>query len=300
MKFLNSILSESEYSEFLTCFKENRPFYIKELSAGIPILPDYNCYKDLDSLKNTWNNVVDVHDLNVKDESSTITTTTEKAFESFDNGCGLLFNDINNLFQDLNGVIESIKDELGLPQISYGRNLLYATPENGGSATHFDQNFNIIIQLTGKKTWNITENHSVSDPITRHALGQELDPELSSYIDELPEDIDSFDKTYELDKGSFLFVPVGHWHNTHAQENSLALNFTFSTPSWAELLLTALRARLVSSPNWRKRAYGFNSKQESLLNIMEFQKLIDSLGEDISNWDAGMILSMLEGRDLRS
>ena len=299
MKLLSDILTQQEHVEFLNCFKDNRPFFIEKLSNGIPTFPDISSFKDLESLKGSWNSPVDIHDLKIKDESSTITTSKEKAFKEFNNGCGLLFNDINNCFLGLNSIIENIKSELGLPQISYGRNLLYATPKGGGSATHFDQNFNIIVQLTGKKRWNITENKSVENPLTRHALGQELEPELESYIEEVPESITSFDHSFELSAGSFLFVPVGYWHSTSASEDSLAINFTFSTPSWAEMLLTALRARLVTSPEWRKRVYGLNTKQESFLNIMEFQKLIVSLGDDISNWDAGMILSMLEGRDIR-
>lgn len=297
--YIRDVLDEKQYQDFLICFKENRPYFVEELNSGIPTFPNIENFKDLEALERNWKSPVDIHDKSVKDETKTTTTTTKVAFEEFSKGCGLLFNDINNNFLELNEIIENVKSELGLPQVSYGRNLLYATPGGGGSATHFDQNFNLVFQLTGTKQWNLTENTSVVDPLTRHALGQEMDPELESYIEEVPSSIDKFDHTYELTAGSFLFVPVGCWHNTQASKDSLAMNFTFSTPSWAEMLLTALRARLVSSPNWRKRVSGLNLKQDVPYSIEEFQKLINSLSEDISNWDAGMILSMLEGRDIR-
>lgn len=299
--FLKTILNELQYEELQNSFKENKPYFLKKIDFDINTLESIGEFNSLDKVFQNWRGPVDIHLEDKKDESSSITVSALEAVDSFSSGLGILVNDINEVFLDLNNYLSSIKSELGIPQMTYGRCLLYGTPDGGGSATHFDQNFNIVLQLKGKKTWRFKENSHVSDPLTRHCLGGEYDPELQSYLSgPIDEEISEFSEEYCLEEGSLLFVPIGYWHNTLAHEDSLALNFTFTNPSWADVLLTALRGRLVTSPEWRKRVKGINNKDDLQEGLAHFQSLIHSLGDDIPNWNAFQILSMIEGRDIGS
>jgi 50S ribosomal protein L16 3-hydroxylase len=298
--FLKEILSDEQYVELLDCFKKNTPFFIQKLDYDLDIIESLSEYSSLNKVFSNWQGPIDIHLVDKRDESSSLTVSSAEAIEHFNSGLGFLINDINEQYLDLNSQINSIKSELGVPQISYGRSLLYGTPKNGGSATHFDQNFNIVLQLSGKKTWKFKLNEFVDDPLTRHALNGEYDPELQSYLSgPFPESIDDFSHEYCLEQGSFLFVPIGYWHNTFAHEDSLALNFTYTIPSWAEVLLTALRARLVSSPEWRQRVKLLNNSESLEDGLLHFQSLINSLGDDLPHWNGAQILSMLEGKDIR-
>jgi ribosomal protein L16 Arg81 hydroxylase len=62
-----------------------------------------------------------------------------------------------------------------------------------------------------------------------------------------------------LEPGSCLFVPRGTWHATRADESSVSINITLGQPTWLDLLLTALRTRLVQIEPWRELADGLNS-----------------------------------------
>jgi 50S ribosomal protein L16 3-hydroxylase len=98
---------------------------------------------------------------------------------------------------------------------------------------------------------------------------------------EMPEDALSF----ELKPGSMLFVPRGSWHSTEAEGDALALNFTFTAPTWLDLFAAALRSRLALSPEWRETAD---------LNENKFNYLLSTLVEDLPNWKASDILSATE------
>ena len=63
-------------------------------------------------------------------------------------------------------------------------------------------------------------------------------------------------ETVVLSPGSVLFVPRGYWHATESDEETLALNFTFGQPSWADVVLAALRTKLLADPQWRELAQG--------------------------------------------
>jgi len=56
-----------------------------------------------------------------------------------------------------------------------------------------------------------------------------------------------------------LFLPNAWWHSTVAGASGLALNFTFSQPSWADLMGEAVRRRLSLHPKWRELARGAGS-----------------------------------------
>ena len=177
--------------------------------------------------------------------------------------------------------------------------MIYATPDGKGTAPHFDQNINFVIQIHGTKKWSLAPNQHVENPTERFTIGQELDPELASYSQTpmpLQMPVDGKQEII-LQPGSVLFVPRGWWHCTEATGEALALNFTFSQPTWIDLFILALRSRLSLSPAWRELADGVTSANEALRATAagEFNDLLVELVDDLPHWRAEDILAATEG-----
>ena len=293
-QFLDKILPLKEIENLQQCVLANEVYFYQSSSQTIDELKKLDYLSSLESLLGSWTDDVDVHLLDLKDEASTKKVRPASAREYFDKGMGLLFNDINLSDEYFQKLLNSLSQDLGLSSATLSRNLIYATPENGGTATHFDQNINLIIQLHGEKSWWIEENKSILNPLTRHTLGTEADPELASYQkSEFPDSI-NYKNEYKLSPGSILFVPRGAWHKTHASSEALALNFTFSVPSWADIISMGLRARIIQSEYWRDAVLGLNREEVANEKVQNFQSLIDSLKEDIQTWKAEDILGFVE------
>jgi 50S ribosomal protein L16 3-hydroxylase len=106
-------------------------------------------------------------------------------------------------------------------------------------------------------------------------------------------------KEVVLKPGSILYVPRGYWHKTEAEGEALALNFTFSQPTWIDLFTLALRSRLSLSPEWRALAHGvsFEESSQRLTGQQKLDHLLLELVEDLPHWRAADILGATEGYD---
>ena len=191
-----------------------------------------------------------------RDEHSSLKVDAPTAATLHRNGMALIFNKVERFIPALAAWLNQLRLELGLPTECEPRCIMYATPPGAGNSPHFDANANFVVQLRGTKRWHVAPNRHVPNPTDRWAMNEEhLSAELTGYVDgplptELPEDTEVID----LKAGSVLFVPRGHWHATEADEDTLALNFTFGQPTWADLALVALRKRLLKDPAWRELA----------------------------------------------
>lgn len=241
----------------------------------------------LDNLLKAWPSSIEAHLPEVRDEISSVEVNASEAKKYFDDGMSLLFNDAQGLSPVLEKWIEGLRKDLGLSVLTYGRSLIYATPDGTGTAPHFDQNINFVLQISGIKKWKVAMNHHVVNPLTRHTMGQPTDPELASYLkNSLPLSMPDNVLEFELKPGSLLFVPRGAWHSTEACGDALSLNFTFSAPTWIDLLTAALRSRLAQSAEWRKTA--------DVSSVKEFNDLLLSLTNDLPHWKAADILAATE------
>ena len=294
-KILSALIHPRETSEFFEAYKKNQPFVIHGLSTSVKEITDLPFLHSLDDLLNSWPKDIQAHLPDVKDESSSIDTTSRDARKLFDNGMGLLFNHADTISPLLTRWLNELRLDLGLSSLTIARCLLYATPKNGGTAPHFDQNINFVFQVSGTKTWRIAENKEVINPLTRHTMGQEMDPELASYAEsDMPESMPSNAVEFELTAGSLLFVPRGAWHETSASSDALSLNFTFTPPTWLDLFSAALRGRLAQSSEWRATAYGVSDFQKADAAAEKFDELLAELVMDLPHWRAGHILGATE------
>ena len=168
-------LSESTDEQLLAQCAGGEPFCVHGLSEDLKELFSLPILKSFKSLKENWKGPVDVHLPDVRDEASTVTVSTSEAFDHFQNGQSVLFNDVNNEYADLNVWLEKIRENLKLSVHTFSRSLVYGTPAGGGNAPHFDQNINFVIQVHGEKKWWLAKNKSVVNPLGRHVIGEAID-----------------------------------------------------------------------------------------------------------------------------
>ena len=296
---LSSLVKPKTKSEFLECYRNNEPVVAYNLGDSTKELTELSFLQSLDSLFKYWPKTVDCYQSGIADEVNSKTTSVSEAQELFKQGRGLIFNDANNESEVLQRWVDELIKELGLSTLTYGRSLIYAIPVGSGTDAHFDQNINFIYQVKGTKKWKVAPNTHVKNPMTRHTIGTELDPELASYTDGMPEAMPSDAKEFTLKPGSFLFVPRGAWHSTEASgEDSLSISFTFTAPTWIDMLTTALRVRFSQSSQWRETANFVNNKDHLEDAVEMFDVLIQSLASDVPHWRAEDIISAMEQHEL--
>ena len=284
---LLELIHPLDHTEFLKHVKLNKPFVIHHGSDDLSDLRNLPFLQSLEVLLNSWTSHVQVHLPDLRDEVSAIDVTINEAKNYFDQGMALLFNDVNTISPVLENWLNQIKSDLGISSRSFARCLVYAIPDGKGTAAHFDQNINFVLQIHGTKKWTLANNNSVMNPMDRFTMGLPVDPEMMSYLnapmaETMPEETYSF----ELKPGSLLFVPRGVWHATHADGDALSLNFTFTAPAWMDLFLGALRSRLILSTEWRETALIADEKK--------FDSLLTTLINDLPHWNAQDILGAIE------
>ena len=296
---LPSLIHPHSAEQFLSQNWPEIPFITHDLKESIKLIRSIPFLHSLDALLESWPDPIKAHLPDVSDESSSITVTPGDAKKLFENRMGLLFNNVHHRSPLLADALQTIRKDLGLPVATQARCMVYATPDGKGTAAHFDQNVNFVLQLHGTKRWWLAPNTHVENPTERFTIGQPIEPELASYLStDFPSAMPLENRTeYLLTPGSMLFVPRGTWHCTEAQGDALALNFTFSQPTWADLFGIALRSRLLLSPEWRGLADGVSSSDPSKREVAEMQleALLLELVEDIPQWRAADILAATEG-----
>ena len=284
---LAALIHPCPVAELLASFTADEPFVAHGLPA-VEALARLPFLGSLEAMLRGWSGPVQVHLPDVADEASAIDVPPADARKLFACGMGLLFNDVETISPELATWLAAIRTELGLSALTHGRCLVYATPAGKGTAAHFDQNVNFVLQLRGTKRWWLAPNHHVARPLTRHTIGQPVDAELQTYAHApMPAVMPAERTLVELAPGSLLFVPRGVWHTTEADGDALALNFTYTAPTWLDLLLAAARGRLALASEWRATA--------TAASAGEFIGLLRGLADELPTWSALEILAATEG-----
>ena len=295
---LSAFFGADEAKEFVATAWQESPVAVHGLRESIAPLTSIPFLASLEAMLKSWGEKLQVHLPDVADESSSIDAFPSEARKLFANGMALNFDEVQKKSPVLREWLAAIARDLGLPASTYARCMVYATPDGKGTAPHFDQNINFVVQLHGTKKWWIASNTSVENPTQRHVMGQPEDPELASYAYEpMPLVMPAEREEIVLEPGSMLFVPRGYWHSTEASGEALALNFTFSQPTFADLFTMALRSRLLLSPEWRALADGVSSEDPERRQAAagRLNELLAELAQDIPNWRAEDILGATEG-----
>lgn len=287
---LAALIEPRSIPELRSSFARNEVFVVHGRKDSVAALFAIPCLSSLDALLGSWPDQVHVHLPDVADEASTVTASPHDARMMFANGMGLLFDEAQRFTPELVPWLDAIRADVGLSALTQQRSLIYATPAGKGTAPHFDQNVNFVLHLHGTKTWWLAPNRNVARPMTRHTIGQPVDPELHTYATlPMPDGLPADRIEIVLEPGSLLFVPRGVWHATHAASDALSLNFTFSPPTWIDVFTTALRSRLALSSDWRETA--------APVSVATFDRLLKELADDAPHWNATDILATTEASD---
>jgi len=285
---LAALIHPHAVAEPSTRFRSDEPLVVHGLRASVAELFEIPLLASLDALLDAWPDQVQVYLPEVADEARSTTESPADARALFAQGRSLLFNEAHHHVPRLVDWLGAIRADIGLSALTQERCLVYATPAGTGTAPHFDQNVNFVLQLHGTKTWWLAPNTHVARPMTRHTMGLEVDPELATYATLPMPDAMPADRTeIVLEPGSLLFVPRGMWHATHAASDALSLNFTFSPPTWIDVFTAALRGRLALSHDWRETA--------APRSVATFEALLRELADDAQHWSAAEILAVTDG-----
>jgi 50S ribosomal protein L16 3-hydroxylase len=285
---LAALIHPHSVSELGGSFRRNEPFVVHGMRDSVAELFAIPFLGSREALLGAWPDQIQVHLPDIADEASSISASPHDARTLFASGMGLLFDEAQLYAPQLVPWLEAIRADLGLSALTQRRCLVYATPAGKGTAAHFDQNVNFVLQVHGTKTWRLAPNENVTRPMTRHTMGLLVDAELQSYARlPMPDVLPADSIEIVLEPGSVLFVPRGTWHATHATGDALSLNFTFSPPTWIDVFTAALRSRLALSSDWRETA--------APLSVATFDALLRELADDAPHWNATEILAATEG-----
>ena len=220
----------------------------------------------IDSVLNEWSGEVRVYMPNLNDEFGGLDVSASAARALYGLGMGLSFFKADDIFPELQEYIYQIGAELGFPSKGQSRGVLYASPDGNGTAVHFDNNSNFILQLDGKKRWTLAPNPQFPFPLHRYSVSMPGPRAgLIAYAKgeaelRMPDDVIDV----ELSPGDVLFVPAGYWHWTEAVGSSLSLTIVYPHTTWADVVLERLRKRLTLDERWRAPALWTKSSEPEL------------------------------------
>lgn len=130
---------------------------------------------------------------------------------------------------------------------------IFAAKRGAGTRCHFDNLENFTVQLQGRKTWQLAPNSHVTFPLQNWITGTEVPEELALYAAaRLPRDMPQSAAVVTLRPGDVLYVPRGHWHSADATQDSLSLFLGFAANPVVDVVLAAIRARLLQEAPWRR------------------------------------------------
>jgi hypothetical protein len=118
-----------------------------------------------DALLGSWPHQVQVHLPDVADEASSISRLARRRPQAVRLRHGPA---VRGCRRRLAGARPTgslaIRGDLGLSALTHSRCLVYATPGGKGTAPHFDQNINLVLQLHGAKKWWLAPNRPRGAP----------------------------------------------------------------------------------------------------------------------------------------
>jgi 50S ribosomal protein L16 3-hydroxylase len=183
--------------------------------------------------------------------------------------------------------VRGLSSELGA--LGRGVGSLFASPAGASLGFHFDRDELFTIQLRGRKRWRVAPNDQVRSPDTGWVTGAPVPERLRLYCsEELPKEGPREFESFELAPGSVLYLPQGYWHATETIEDSLSVELGLALPTWADLVIDAMRTLLLSREEWRERALGAwgNQRQRSDAR-RQLGNRIERLGQELARLQAG-------------
>jgi len=297
---LESIIAPYSVASFMAAHWPDVPLVVHGPPERFRWLAAILKVRSTEELLATWTGQVTVYPKTSADEFDAPIVSVNQARTLWDAGFALVFGGVDDHAPGLAAVLGRLQSDLGLPRFAHGRCGAYATPPGAGAGSHFDDNVNFVIQLTGEKTWTLAANTHVRRPTCRFVIGgprpaEELVRELDG---ELPGTMPEPNEAITLRSGSMLFVPRGYWHATRALAPALSLNFTFDQPCWATVAADAVRRRLLAKAEWRELAMDLDSPNREFAGRAweTMERLLRRLPEEVGVIGATEVLAAARAR----
>lgn len=134
---------------------------------------------------------------------------------------------------------------------------LYVSSPGAGFAMHMDAHHVFVIQLSGRKRWQVTDPAAVATmfggklagdrPV--HTWPRDGEPIVDEDGEPIPAPTEL--RTIELAPGDVLYMPPGAWHTTSALTRSMAVSLSPPRAPALRLVLALLEQELTRRGNWR-------------------------------------------------
>jgi ribosomal protein L16 Arg81 hydroxylase len=156
---------------------------------------------------------------------------------------------------DLGPLESAVAASLALPKKNVTSSIFFSHP-GAKTRAHFDSVDTLTIQIKGQKRWRIARNDFAPLPTVSWAtLDPTPAPELRYYAGEaMPDAMPPGAEEFTLRPGAVLYVPQGYWHETASDEESVSLHVHLKPLIWADALLNAVRASLLTQTAFREPA----------------------------------------------
>ena len=211
-----------------------------------------------------------------------------RAADLFRVGCALYLPDIAAYLPNVAPWLATLELALNIPSGS-ARITAWVAPPGEGTSLHLDAEDVISIQLSGTKIFEIAEPAALPFP-----AGYQYCPDAPAVADLYPQVPGGFPdaktavfQSIDMQPGSILVLPRGHWHRTRCTEASLALSVILSPPTRMDWALSVLRQRLLSFPAWRQPIYNSSTERRAALSLTETLPTLVANTPFATAWDMG-------------
>ena len=186
----------------------------------------------------------------------------------YQSGATIIFPQINLAIDELANFCRNLEFELSCKV----QTNVYLTPRNSqGFKTHYDDHDVFIMQIHGKKNWNLYQQ-AVEKPFRGEPF------------DSSEHEAGKLNLNFTMEPGDCLYIPRGYMHDATnvGSEPSLHITVGLLVKKWADLMLEVLSEVALNNSKFRESLpVGFAKKDFDMSNARtDFRKLVETFANE--------------------
>ena len=186
----------------------------------------------------------------------------------YQSGATIIFPQINLAIDELANFCRNLEFELSCKV----QTNVYLTPRNSqGFKTHYDDHDVFIMQIHGKKNWNLYQQ-AVEKPFRGEPF------------DSSEHEAGKLNLNFTMEPGDCLYIPRGYMHDATnvGSEPSLHITVGLLVKKWADLMLEVLSEVALNNSEFRESLpVGFAKKDFDMSNARtDFRKLVETFANE--------------------
>ena len=186
----------------------------------------------------------------------------------YQRGATIIFPQINLAIDELANFCRNLEFELSCKV----QTNVYLTPRNSqGFKTHYDDHDVFIMQIHGKKNWNLYQQ-AVEKPFRGEPF------------DSSEHEAGRLNLNFTMEPGDCLYIPRGYMHDATnvGSEPSLHITVGLLVKKWADLMLEVLSEVALNNSQFRESLpVGFAKKDFDMSNARtDFRKLVETFATE--------------------